>query len=554
MKQLMNVMVKMRDGVSLSTDIRMPEAGGPFPVVLVRNPYNNNITVTPENEALLKLYLESGYAYVTQDVRGKYDSEGTFRPFDESEDGFDSVAWLAKQTWCNGRVGMSGASYCGFTQLEAAKMAPPALCAITPSVMAHDAFKGIMYKNGSFSFLIMAWALGNTGRTDKPQPLIDWMKIYNTLPLEKMDAAAGFETPFLQEWLAHPRYDAFWKKISTEAFYKNFDTPAYIMGGWYDYAIEGTVKNYCGLKKAMKNKKVKLLIGPWAHGLGGGPVLGQLDFGPEAVFNIEKEKKRWLDRFVKGEKNGIEKEPPVRIFVMGANKWRNEEAWPLKRTKYVSYYISSTRGANSLEGDGVLEVKLKSAKEKDEFIYNPADPVTTIGGATLLPDRPAGPYDQTPIERRPDVLVYTTGVLKAPIEVTGFVKAELFIASSAPDTDFITRLCDVHPEGKSIVLSEGLIRARFRKGLDKEVMLKAGQVYKLELEMDPTSNVFLAGHKIRLEITSSSFPAYSRNTNTGKNIAKETKFKTAKQTVYHSNKYRSKLILPVFKGDSDFKY
>ena len=221
MKQLINVMVKMRDGVSLSTDIRMPDSGGPFPAILVRNPYNNNIAVTPENEALLKLYLESGYAYVSQDVRGKYDSEGTFKPFDESGDGYDSVEWLARQPWCNGKIGMSGASYLGFTQLEAGKMAPPALLAITPSVMAHDAFKGIMYKNGVFSLLILSWALGNTGRTDKPQPLADWKKIFNTIPLEKMDTAAGFETPFFHEWLRHQRYDEFWKKIVPKLFMTN---------------------------------------------------------------------------------------------------------------------------------------------------------------------------------------------------------------------------------------------------------------------------------------------------------------------------------------------
>ncbi len=548
MKQLINVMVKMRDGVSLSTDIRMPDSGGPFPAILVRNPYNNNIAVTPENEALLKLYLESGYAYVSQDVRGKYDSEGTFKPFDESGDGYDSVEWLARQPWCNGKIGMSGASYLGFTQLEAGKMAPPALLAITPSVMAHDAFKGIMYKNGVFSLLILSWALGNTGRTDKPQPLADWKKIFNTIPLEKMDTAAGFETPFFHEWLRHQRYDEFWKKISTEAFYDKFNTHTYLMGGWYDYACDGTIKNFCGLKKAMKNKKVKLLMGPWAHGLGGPGVLGELDFGKEALVDIEREKKRWLDRFVKGIKNGIDKEPPVKIFVMGINKWREEGDWPLKRTEYTSYYLGSRKGANGKDGDGRLGFKMDSPGEADRYTYDPLDPVMTIGGATLLPNLPPGPFDQTPMERRKDVLVFSTEILKKPVEVTGFIKTELYISSSALDTDFVARLCDVHPGGKSIVLCAGILRTRFREGLDKEVMLEPGKMYKLELEMDPTSNVFLPGHRIRLEVTSSSFPEYFRNPNTGGNAARETAFIKAKQAVYHSKKYPSKLILPVIPG------
>jgi len=545
MKQKINVMVKMRDGVHLSTDIRMPDGKGPFPAVLVRTPYNNNMFITPTNEYLLRLYLNDGYAYVVQDTRGKYDSEGEFVPYDEAEDGYDTVEWIAKQPWCNGKVGMTGASYCGYTQLAAAKLAPPSLCAITPSVMGCDIFKDSVYINGVFSLKSLSWALGNTGRTDKPQPLLNWMDIYSSVPLEKMDERAGFYTPFFKEWLKHQRYGKFWKKFSIEAYYDNFNTNVYLMGGWYDAFSKGTVVNYCGLRKYMKNKKVKLLMGPWTHSLSANRVVGQLDFGGDSLMGIEEEKKRWLDRFVKGVKNGIENEPPVKIFVMGINKWKTANDWPLENTKYVSYYLGSNLGANSLNGDGFLSEKLSKTKDYDEYIYNPKDPVPTIGGAILLYDRPAGPFDQAPIEMRGDVLVFSTDVLKKPVEVIGFINVELYVSSSAIDTDFVAKLCDVYPDGKSINLCDGIFRMRFWRGFDREVMIKPGKIYKITVDMGVTANVFMPGHRIRLEVTSSNFPKYFRNPNTGGNIARETKFKIAKQVIYHSKKYPSRLILPV---------
>ncbi len=541
--QKINVMAKMRDGVSLSLDIRFPDKGGPFPAVLVRNPYNNNMFVTPENERLLKLYLDAGYAYVTQDVRGKYDSEGEFSPYDEAEDGYDTIEWLADQSWCNGRIGMSGASYCGLTQLAAAKLGPGALAAITPSVMGGNIFKCGSLKSGVLQLGSFAWQAGNTGRTDKPLPLMDWNKVFDTLPLSELDSAAGITCPAFKEMIKHPLCDSYWKKRGLDGYYENINAPAFLLGGWYDKYSAALIEVYCELLK--RGKKAKLLVGPWTHGLSAGRVGGQIDYGGASLVDIEAIKKRWLDRYLKGLKNGIDTEKPVRIFVMGLNEWRDEESWPLKRTKYTAYYPGCKNAANSLNGDGFISEVPGAGQEEDSYIYDPLEPVPSLGGCSLIPSQPAGAFDQSYIERRSDMLIYTSEELKKPLEVTGFVKLELYFSTDVLDTDFIARLCDVYPDGKSINICDGIARARFREGFDREVMLLKHKVYKIELEMDVTSNVFLPEHKLRLELTSSCFPRFARNLNTGGEIYHEKKPRTARQIIYHSKKYPSRLLLPV---------
>ena len=543
--QKINVMAEMRDGVKLSCDIRYPDKGGPFPAVLVRNPYNNNIAVTPQNEWLLRLYLDSGYAYVTQDVRGKYDSEGEFRSGEEAEDGYDTVEWIAKQSWCNGKVGMSGASYCGLTQLAAAKLGPKHLLAITPSVMGGDHFMCGSLKSGVLQLGSFAWQIGNTGRTDKPQPLLNWNEVFNTLPLAKLDSAAGFDSPLFKEMIKHPLYDGYWKDRSLAGYYKNIDAPVFLLGGWYDKYSAAAIEVYCKLVEA--GKKAKLLIGPWTHGLSSGRVVGQIDYGGASLVDIEAAKKKWLDRYLKGVKNGIDTEKPVKIFVMGINEWRDEESWPLKRTKYLSFYPGCKTAANSSNGDGFISEKQLTGRGEDNYVYDPLDPVASIGGQSLIPSQPAGAFDQSPTERRTDMLVYTSEVFKKPLEATGFVKMELYVSTDVPDTDFIARLCDVYPDGKSINLCDGIMRTRFREGFDREVFLEKGRIYKLEIEMDVTSNVFLPEHRLRLEITSSCFPRFARNLNTGGGIYTEYKPKAAHHVVHHSKKYPSRLILPIIK-------
>jgi putative CocE/NonD family hydrolase len=358
---------------------------------------------------------------------------------------------------------------------------------------------------------------------------------------------AGLEIPPLNEWLKHSaKKGAYWKRFGLDDYYDKIDIPTYLIGGWYDFYASAVPEMFAAIKKAGKKRNVKLLMGPWVHGVPTETV-GDICFGQDSVVNHHEEKKRWLDHFLNGKKNGIDKEAPVKIFTMGINQWREEKDWPLKRAVDTSFYIGCKGSSNSMFGNGFLNKKPVSAKDSSSYIYDPANPVPTIGGNALLSAVPKGPFDQRPIERRDDMLVFTSEELKKPLDVTGFIKAELFISSSAPDTDFVARLCDVYPDGKSIQLCEGIIRTRFRESLEKPKMMKKGEICKLILEMEVTSNVFLPGHRIRLDLTSSSFPRYSRNLNTGGDNLYDKDFVQAEQTVLHSKAYPSRLILPVVK-------
>lgn len=531
----------MRDGVNLSADIRLPADGRAFPTILLRTPYNN--TGFSAAEAAL---VGKGYAVVKQDCRGRFDSEGRFDPLREDADGYDTIAWLRAQPWCDGRIGMVGGSYGGLTQLTAAWTRPPGLLAIVPAVMGRDLFKDLVYHNGVFGLAIaVEWGLGVAGRSGQLNDTTDWEKVFRHLPLITMDEAAGYRLDCLREWLSHPTYDDYWAKASVEQYYADLDLPALHAGGWYDFYADGVVRNFGGIRsKGGPNARPnqKLIMGPWGHGLGVRTV-GQLDFGEQAVVGMDGLYERWLDRWVKGEPNGIDQEPPVRIFMMGENAWRDEPEWPLARATEKTLFLASGGAANSLHGNGALQYEPASGAETDRYVYNPDHPVPTLGGSAYRPVN--GPVDHAPIERRDDVLVYSTEALKKPVEVTGFVRMILFASSDAPDTDFVARLCDVYPDERSMILCDGIVRARFREGLDREDPMKPGTVYQFAIDLAVTSNVFLPGHRIRLEITSSCFPRFDRNLNTGEPIATATRWQLTRQTVYHSRAYPSGLILPV---------
>jgi len=545
MIQFIDVPVPMRDGVNLSTDVRVPDTGGPFPAVVLRTPYGNSGCGPFESRM-----LESGYAVVRQDCRGRFDSEGRFDPLIEDTDGYDTLAWVKVQPWCDGRLGMTGGSYCGLTQLAAAWTQPPGLLAMAPSVMGRDLFKDLLYHNGVFGLAIaVGWGLGVAGRSGQCNSTTDWDQVFRHLPLMTMDEAAGYDLPYLREWLSHPVYDEYWKGASVEQHYADFDVPGVHAGGWYDMYGDGLVRNFCGIQTRgglNARGRQKLIMGPWAHGLGVRTV-GQIDFGPDAVVSMETVHARWLDRWVKGEQNGIDTEAPVRIFVMGVNRWRDEQEWPLARAVETSLFLGGD-SANSLFGNGILSDQVPRGAETDAFVYNPDNPVPTLGGSAYRPV--AGATDHSPIERRDDVLVYSTDRLKEPMEVTGFVKMTLFASSDAVDTDFVARLCDVYPDGRSIVLCDGILSGRFREGLDRTVAMKPGAVYEFLIEMGVTSNVFLPGHRVRLEVTSSCFPRFARNLNTGEPAATATRWQSARQTIHHSRACPSRLLLPVIPGDS----
>jgi putative CocE/NonD family hydrolase len=545
--QYIDAPVPMRDGVALSADIRIPSGGGRFPTIVTMSPYNNS-GFAPLAAVDQTRFLGRGYAEVGLDCRGRFDSGGVFQPFRDADDGHDVMAWVRAQPWCDGRIGMLGSSYSASATLNTAWTRPPGLCAIAATVMGRDLFKDTVYVNGVPALPIaVQWALINSGRSTQSNDTTDWEAVWHHLPLGTIDEAAGYRVPFLREWFAHPVYDDYWARASVERHYANYDVPAFHGGGWYDYWAEGTIQNFCGMRaKGGPGARAgqKLVMGPWGHNYTRGQVVGQLDFGPQAAaVSLDNLAQQWLDRWVRDERNGIDEGAPIRIFVMGANVWRDEHEWPLARTVETPLYLASQGSANTLSGDGALLTTLASGSaETDGYVYDPDDPVPALGGACAPVN---GPVDHAAIERRDDVLVYSTEPLTEDIEVTGAVRMALFASSDAPDTDFIARLCDVYPDNRSIIICDGIVRARFREGLDREVLMTPGNVYEFSIGMSVTSNLFRAGHRIRLEVTSSCFPRYARSLNTGEPVMTGVRHRPARQTVHHSRALPSRLILPV---------
>jgi len=538
-KEEIGVKIAMRDGVRLSTNIYRPDTIGKFPVLLMRTPYGNG----GKGNRDAHFFAQRGYAVVIQDTRGIDDSEGIFNANQpEALDGYDTQQWIGKQAWCNEKIGTYGGSYVGFTQWMPAPLQSQYLVTMIPVVTFSD-LHDVVYQNGAFRLdLFIPWSfemtkpynVSRSSITDK----ID--SILMTLPLIEQDRALGWRISFVRDWLSHPEHDLYWAGTSVGDAYSNISASIYNIGGWYDILLAGTINNYIKMTDPDIDpeirKKQKLLIGPWVHSTGKRKV-GELDFGEEALFNSTEFRLRWFDSQLKGVDNGVMEEPPVKIFVMGINEWRYEYEWPLSRTDYQKYYFHSKGNANTFKGDGKLNTKRPRNESEDRFVYRPDDPVPTIG--TM------GPYDQRPVEERQDVLVYTTPPLKNDLEVTGPVKAVVYASSSAVNTDFTARLVDVYPDGRAIRICEGIIRADHRNPDVPPSNISPGKIYEYTIDLWATSNVFIKGHQIRVEISSSNFPRFDRNLNTGKYFATDTTMINAEQTIYHSPAYPSCIILPV---------
>ncbi len=559
-----NVRVRMRDGVELSTDLYLPDAPGRYPTVLSRTPYNNT---GADAFASGRWYAERGYAYVTQDVRGKYDSDGKYVLYaHEAQDGLDTLAWIAAQPWSDGRVGMSGGSYGGYVQLAPAVHRPPQLAALSASVTTSDIANGWTFIDGAlFLSFGIGWAgVDMNGRGMQYGPGYDWPRIYRHLPLATMDEAAGQSNPGYRELLRHPRADdPFWQGISLEDEVRNISVPVLSVTGWYDIFLRGALADHVAIARdspvelARRNKR--LIVGPWTHFAGlrnanpGLPATGPqrgVDFGPAAELDLRDVQLRWQDHWLKGLDNGVEQDAPVRIFVMGENRWRDEQEWPLARTRYTKYYLHSDGGANGAAGNGRLATSAPRGAASDRYTYDPADPVPTLGGNLLdcLMCRTVqhGPVNQAAAESRQDVLVYTSDVLTQAVEVTGPLKVTLYAASSAPDTDWTAKLVDVHPDGYAQNIQDGIVRARYRRGKAAPAqLLEPGAVYEYQIDLWATSNTFLPGHRIRLDISSSNFPRFDRNLNTGEDPMSGVRMQPARQIVFHSARYPSHILLPI---------
>ena len=553
-----DVRVPMRDGVKLSTDIYRPDAPGTFGVIVIRTPYDNNSEGSVRDAID---FATRGFAVVVQDCRGREDSEGEWIPFvHEDEDGYDTIEWAATQPWSNGKVGMYGGSYVGQTQWRPAGLAPPHLTAIFPVVAYSDFYHNWVYTGGAFQLAFnQRWqAIQMHTRTVQRQYL--WIAppnhlrdLYWHLPLITGDEAAGRVNATYKEWIRHPTYDDYWKALSMRNKYRNIDVAAYSWGGWFDVFLQGATDSFVGVTKQGKTERArksqKMLIGPWIHSSSGRHI-GDMDFGPAADIERKPVVVRWFDYWLKGIENGIMEEPPVKIFVMGENAWREESAWPLTRTQYTKYYLHSSGHANSFLGDGSLSPAAPGSSEPpDKYTYDPQHPAPTLGGATCCGESvtpvPMGPRDQRLAERRDDVLVYTSPVLTDDVEVIGPVQVKLYAASSAPDTDWTAKLVDVFPNGFAMNLADGIIRARYRESFEQPTLIEPGQLYEYTIDLWATANVFQKGHQIRVEISSSNFPHYDRNPNTGAEFGTTTELKVAQQTIYHDATRPSHIVLPV---------
>ena len=544
----LDVKVPMRDGVELSADMYLPRGEGKFPTVLMRTPYSNN---TDDMIAKGCRLANSGYACVIQDCRGRWDSAGDYYPFREGEDGYDTQEWVGRQEWSDGKIGMAGGSYVGLVQWQSAPHRSEFLKCIAPRVICCDFFSGLAYPGGAFQLnVMMTWGMRTNGRTAQSIEYHNWTEAFRALPVLEMDEFAGRGLDFWKDWVRHPRYDDYWAEFNDEERWGEMAAPAFNMGGWYDLYAQHTFTNFNGLRqhgRTPEARQSKLIVGPWPHALSSSARTGDVDFGVHSMANLEGEELRWFDYWLKGIDNGIVDEPPLRLFIMGIDRWRNEEEWPLERTRWQKAYFDSAGEANSLLGNGVLSGKEPQGAEGDRFVYDPRYPVQTLGGNNCCSPHivPWGPHDQRAAEMRSDVLCYTGEPLEVDLEVTGPIEVVLYAATDGTDTDWTAKLVDVSPTGYARNLCDGILRARYRDSLREPTLIEPGKIYEYRIDLGVTGNVFLKGHRVRVEISSSNFPRFDRNPNTGHEFGIDDEMRQAHQTVYHSRSHPSHILLPM---------
>ena len=543
MKIEFNRRVRMRDGVELSADVYRPDAAGRFPVIINRTPY------TKANTSLLnigKYFVSHGYVFVAMDVRGRGDSDGQFAPYvNDGQDGYDAIEWCAAQELSTGKVGTLGGSYNGRIQWLAAVKQPPHLTAMIVLVSPSDPF--VEWPTGQPLPMDISWYHFTSGHVSQNMEAVDWKKLYSHLPLLTMDEAMGRPNPHWRGEVEHSKLDSWWEPFRYQNKYDQVRVPVLGISGWYDDEQVGTPLNFIGMTSKRVDEKIrrsqKLMMGPWPHAINSTAKLGQVDFGSTAVIDMNGAWLRWFDYWLKGIDNGVMNEPPVRIFVMGQNAWRDENEWPIARTKWTKYYLHSNGHANTLSGDGTLSAAEPATEPSDSYTYDPANPVTFITDASFA--QIGGPDDYREIEQRKDVLVYTSELLTEDLEVCGPIRVKLSAASSAQDTDFMAKLIDVWPNGFAQRLTDGMVRARFRAGMDKPSLIEPGRVYDYDLDLWNTCQLYKTGHRIRLEIASSAFPKYDRNLNTGEQLGTSARMQVAEQKIYHNREHPTYVLLPI---------
>ena len=558
----------MRDSVKLKIDIFRPKAEGRFPAVLQQTPYNKN-----GQAARAKKFAARGYVVINSDSRGRFDSGGDWDPFSAKHktDGYDLVQWIAEQPWCNGNVGTYGLSYMGWTQWWTASQAPPALKAIVPEVAPPDHFYNCPYQNGVFVCWMMDWAGMMSARQPHragPGPYggfaVNREEAYGELPYIDFDKTRNYlPNTWWPKWIKqNTARGEYWQGIAyqTPASYAQVKVPSLAISGWFDANFPGTPMNYLGMKQhggSAAARHPRIVIGPWQHIINSQRVAAGVDFGERAIIDWDGYVVRWFDYHLKGIDNGVLKDPPVHVFVMGRNKWRTAKDWPLPQTRFTNYYLHSGGRANSSSGDGTLITKPPRTEPPDRYVYDSKNPTPSAAFANGHID---GPRDIAKSAKRNDVLVYNTPELTEDVEIVGPITAKLFAATSARDTDWMIRMSDVHPDGRALFLAEGIMRARYRDPKRNGAFnprdlstIEPNQSYDYTIEFwRPTGNVFARGHRIRIEISSSYYPYYLRNPNADEdNIGLATKFQTAKQTIFHDTERPSHVVLPVIPATNE---
>ncbi len=554
-----NVAVSMRDGVVLRADVHRPDSGGPYPVLVVRTPYS-------KQGRRVDRFVKAGYIVVSQDARGRYESDGQWESFvrpetHDAQDGYDTVEWAARLPGSSGKVGTFGASYNAFLQWRLAPLRPPSLVAMAafsiPARYNDLEGRGTIRPGRRLNWWIVGMTPDMRARSGRPgiktraearklwkTDADRWLRFapYLDLPREVFEE----ETPYVHHWLKHPDSDP-WKLHEDVP---NITVPNLNVIGWWDHCnghllLDQTIRAEAASETARSGSRT--IIGPWGHVGMGKRKVGSLDFGPDAPLDLIADQIRWFDYWIKGKANGVGQTAPYRIFVMGDNRWRDESAWPLERAVSTAYFLTSDGNAQTPSGNGRLVAEPPRTDGSDSYVYDPENPVPSLHGPALFQI----PTDQRPLHDRRDILVYQTEPLTEPIEVTGFPEVDLFASSSAPDTDFFVRLIDVAPDGLARDISMGMVRARYREGLDRPQLIEPGQTVSYTIRMNPTSNAFLPGHRIRLDVTSSDFPNYDRNHNTPADQNADGQLQSATQTIHYGPATATRIRLPVIPQPAD---
>ena len=580
--------VPMRDGVRLSTDLYFPEgAGDKLPTVLIRTPYDKN-AYRRRTDSVASLFAGRGHVVAVQDKRGRYESEGRFLVYGgDAEDGYDTVDWLAAQPWSNGRVGTYGCSSPGDYQMFQATLRNPHHAAMIPQATggavgsaggryryfglinggAVELALGFGWFRGSGNKIYYApppemdrgeWLASDDAQYFDPAPDlpdIDHAEIWPSLPIADMMSKGRTPPTDWQRVVSTPLTDPWWDQFHYLTDEDHFDVPALFINSWYDYGVAETLYEFNLLQRNSETARARdsqfVIISPTTH-CGSErttehTVVGERDLGdPRKDFwRIYVD---WFDHWLGGADNGITSMPKVQYYLMGKNEWRSASRWPLPDTQFDRYYLHSDGRANSRFGTGTLSNAMPGDEPPDRFTYDPGTPVPSRGGnfcCSGTPDAQGGSFDQREVETRQDVLVYTTLPLDEGVEVTGPIEATLYVSSSARDTDFIVKLVDVYPDGTAYNVQEGILRARYREGFDRKVWMRPDEIYPVRVDMHATSNYFGPGHRIRVEVSSSSFPRFDRNLNTGGNNFDETEWVVAHNTIHHAGEHSSYVVLPI---------